>query len=177
MSNCLLCLSPSAGEAVYRWSGYAHLQKVNGPGSLVASLPQPARLGNQRQSHCEPLELHQHLPYQNDEYSYILFKRITGEMRNICGAIDICCCRSYPIQEERKDDGEWPLASKHCCGDTCDLGNFQNKSLSKCSTCCFGIIPAAGIRLDVITRLEKVGLCTGTGEAMTFAAMSVRWSL
>ena len=40
-----------------------------------------------------------------------------------------------------------------------------------------GCLPAAGIFLDVRTRLMKVGWCTGTGEAMTLAAMSVIWSL
>lgn len=38
-------------------------------------------------------------------------------------------------------------------------------------------IPADGIDRDVLTRLEKVELGTGTGEATTFAAMSVIWSL
>ena len=35
------------------------------------------------------------------------------------------------------------------------------------------IVPAAGMRLEVFTRLEKVGELRGTGEAITLAAMSV----
>ncbi len=34
-------------------------------------------------------------------------------------------------------------------------------------------IPADGMDRDVITRLEKVGVVSGTGEATTLAAMSV----
>lgn len=38
-------------------------------------------------------------------------------------------------------------------------------------------VPRAGIRRDVFTRLSKVGVASGTGLAMTFAAMSVMCSL
>ena len=64
-----------------------------------------------------------------------------------------------------------PVTSVTSCTHTHTKKNSVNIVM------CYGsYIPAVGMRLDVFTRLEKVGALRDIEEATTIAAISVMWS-
>ena len=93
-------------------------------------------------------------------------------MRGACRTANMGCCSSNPLHELREDHRERSLTPQHGGGDTRDLCNFIERKCKHAHVILY-TIPAFGMRRDVFTRLEKVGVSSGTGESTTWAAMSV----
>ena len=53
---------------------------------------------------------------------------LTRVVGGACCITNVCCGSNNPLDEQREDYRERPLTSEHGGGDTCDLGNFIERT-------------------------------------------------
>ena len=107
-------------------------------------------------------------------------EHLTRVVGGACGITDLPSSGGHPFQKQGQHNGEWPLTSQQCLSYTSHPGHYKyiNTFLLFLSfflslSFLFIILPAAGTFRGVRTRLEKVGTLGDTGDAITFAPISM----